>query len=136
MGMVGVCYQPYRKKKMTNNLCIYHNPLSTEVNKSASNTFKMTIYGEVTVATTSNEQSWQPRTRFVPYTLDAFEAEFNKVTRKRKCDFEEMRGELNKFEATVAKDAKKPSELAGMMKMPLSKGKDLAKHARSLAGDM
>ena len=137
MGISGECYQPFRKQKSKTNLKIYHNPLSDEANKTASNMFKMNLFGEVTITTTSNEQSFMPRTRFISYTLDEFNEEFKKATRKRKTESctQQAQMELEAFEKSVSKDAKPPQEIAKTMKMPEASGKKIAKFAKTTMAD-
>lgn len=142
VGMVGDCVQPFRKSKALSktNLNIYHNPLDQTPNTYASSLFKMKLFGDVTLACTSKEASAFPRTRFIPYTLAEFEAEFVKKKRKRDDDGAEnygevkkkMQEELGKFEETMTAGAKTPHEIGRVMNMPAASGKKMATYARSV----
>ena len=110
-------FHSMRKKGQKNNerdLAVwYYNVRELPHNPTASNLFKMQLYGDVLLVQQSRENSFIPRERFVSYTKAQYDDHFLKK-RKRTADTaslapeqyaslkESMQQELNQYESTLA----------------------------------
>ena len=143
-------FQCYRKGKCKDkDLCVFYYPDRNgfELNKLASNLFKMQIYGEVLLLQSSKEMSFMPRCRYISYTTADFEDNFLSRKRKRPATEQmsmnqdqykeikaEMQASLADFEAQASASAQPPSADVKVAKMPPPDGRQLAKVARSQKG--
>lgn len=117
-------FHSMRKKgcKLTDrSLCVFYYPSKgLPPNPTASNAFKMQLYGDVLLVNQSNEASAIPRDRYVPFTKAAYDDLFHKKRKRNEQSSlapdqyaqmkDTMQQAFNSFEATVATDAAKPRE--------------------------
>jgi len=138
-------FQSYHKgKSKDKDLCVFYYPdrNGCELNKLASSLFKMQIYGDALLLTSSKECSFMPRSRYVSYTACDFEDSFLKK-RKRAThesvpieshDYSKMKAEMQAsfacFEAQSSSSALPPSEDVKVAKVPAPDGRQIAKLAR------
>jgi hypothetical protein len=92
-------------------------------NPTATNLFKMQLYGDVLMVQQSREQSFIPRERYVSFTKQCYDEHFAKKRRRSQSDTpsltptayaelkQTMQNSLNEFEHNVSKDAVKPREV-------------------------
>lgn len=107
-------------------------------NPTASNLFKMQLYGDVLLVQQSREASFLPRERFVSYTKNLYDEQFTKKRRRNiaeppsmtreayDCLKQQMQATLNSFEANAASQAVAPRELSRAQSMAPIDGRKLA----------
>ncbi len=115
----------------------YHNDKTLPANPTASNLFKMQLYGDAILVYQSREASFKPRARYVDFTLAAYDEHFVVKKRKRAPDPQamdpeaydklksEMQEKLDDFEQKVSKKAKPPKQMSNV-KEAVSSGVTLA----------
>ncbi len=114
-------------------------------NQTASNLFKMQIYGDALLVQRTNEASFMPRDRYLHFTRQAFDDTFARkqkhvaqnqppaLTLEEYSDLKtEMRTSLEEFERAVSSSAKAPQDLAQAATMPPPTGSELKEIARLL----
>lgn len=135
---IGV-FQSLRKcKSKEREISVYYRPDPTlKYNTTASQIFKMQLFGAVLIVQKVKELSNKPRERYLDFQKSDFEAIF--VTRKRKKSVEpvaiskeeyckmadEMQTQASTFEAKMMADVETPSAVARAAVMPPSTGKEL-----------
>lgn len=131
-------FQIVRKKaNKDRDTTIFYWPFKNglPLNTTASNAFKMQIYGDALVVHQSKEACFLPRERYVSYSLANFHELFNKGKRKEVSTLSpeeytqtkaEMTSELQLLEATASANASLPSELAMAAVLPPPSGAELA----------
>lgn len=119
----------------------YYNTRELPHNPTASNLFKMQLYGDVLLVQQTREQSFIPRERFVSFTKQQFDEQFCK--KRKRADMqcmtgaqyedvkEKMQAALNAYEQAAAVSAAPPSELAKSVAPVSTDGKSLAKQVRA-----
>ena len=137
-------FHSMRKKGQTADLSVWYYPAKDlPHNPTASNLFKMQLYGDVLLVMQSRESSFLPRERYVSFTKGQFDEQFNK-RRKRHSDMQcmaptvyaevkaVMQEQLNDYERQAAQTAVAPADIARVLK-PETKavGKALADGARA-----
>jgi len=107
-------------------------------NQTASNLFKMQLYGDVLLVQQSREASFMPRDRFVSLNRAQFDEQFTKKRRKSSTDApslsteaydtlkEQMQATLNSFEEKASAQAVAPRELSRVVSMAPTGGQKLA----------
>ena len=133
-------FQTVRKKgSKDRDLTVFYWPFKNGLpfNQTASNMFKMQIYGDVLLVQQTREPCFLPRDRYVNYTLLAFNEQFAHKTRRKDAtptftteDYAvtkaQMASELQQVEALAASSAALPGELAKASVLPPASGKELA----------
>jgi hypothetical protein len=121
-------------------LAVYYWPFKNglPLNATASNLFKMQIYGDVLITKQTKEPSHLPRERFVNYSIADYFGQFTAPKRAKKVDQQaisaaaytalkqEMQGDLNAVEHASSSLATKPGELAKASTLPVPSGRELA----------
>ena len=123
----------------------YYNVKELPHNATASNLFKMQLYGDVLLVQQSREQSFKPRERYVSFNKVQFDEQFNKK-RKRASDTlslapaayaelkQTMQSQLDQYEQAVARDAVPASTGRAQTVEPPSSGRALAAEVKARAG--
>ena len=141
------CFHSMRKKGQKGpdrDLTVwYYGVKELPHNPTASNLFKMQLYGDVLLVQQSRESSFMTRERYVNFTKSLFDEQFNKK-RKRQADVhsmapsvyaevkEAMQKQLNQFEEHQSQHAVRPNEMSRIQKgVPSVGGKALAVAARA-----
>ena len=129
-------FQTARKKSAKDReLTVFYWPLKNGLpfNQTASNIFKMHIYGDVLLVQHAKETCFMPRERLVNYTMTNFAEQFNSNKRKLKdtaVDYAtakaQMETELRQVEAQASAGASLPCELAKGSVLEHPTGKELA----------
>ena len=134
------CFQTVRKKgAKERDLTVFFWPLKNGLvlNQTASNIFKMQIYGDCVMVQQTKEPCFLPRDRYVNYTLASYNEQFSN-TRKRKepssslttTDYKaaklQMASELQQVEAQASASASLPGEVAKASALERPSGKELA----------
>jgi hypothetical protein len=112
-------------------------------NMTASNIFKLQIYGDVLLVQQTKELSFKPRERYVNFNKQQFDDLFQKKRKKSAEEKgltteefqqvkEQMQSSLNGFEALVSSSVERPQDLARGAKMPRTTGKELKEVAQHL----
>ena len=132
-------FQTMRKKSnKERDLTIFYWPYKNGLmlNETATNLFKMQIYGDVLIVQQSKEPCFIPRERYCSYFQSLFNEQF--TTKKRKDnpttlstdDYEvakaQMASELRQVEALASSEAALPGELAKASNLPPPSGQELA----------
>lgn len=111
-------------------------------NPTASNLFKMQLYGDVLLVQQSREASFLPRERYVSFNKGQFDEQFQKRKRNRTIEppsltpeayadlKASMQDTLNSYEKAAAASAQKPAEVSKAMSMAPMSGKTLAQKVR------
>lgn len=114
-------------------------------NPTASNLFKMQLYGDVLLVQQSREASFLPRERYVSFNKKQFEEQFQKRKRARATDPPslspaayaelkvEMQNNLNAIEQTASASAVRPQEMSKALSLDPTNGKSLAQKVRARA---
>lgn len=133
-------FQTVRKKNKTNashDLTVFYWPFKNGLpfNQTASNMFKMQIYGDVLLVQQSTESCFLPRERYINYPLETFQEQFAKVKRKEAPptltteDYAiakaQMASELQLVEQLASSSASVPGALAKAAVIPPPLGKEL-----------
>jgi len=128
-----------KKAKGDRDLCVwYYATKELPHNPTASNLFKMQLYGDVLLVQQSREQSFMPRERYVGFTKQQFDEQFCKK-RKRvdaqcmtSAQYDEvkqkMQATLNTYEETAAVAA---VPVTKQVRLPPVDGKMLAKKVKA-----
>ena len=107
-------------------------------NPTASNMFKMQLYGDILMIQQSREASFLPRERFVSFTKQNYDEQFAKKRRKTTAEppsltpaaYEElkdqMQASLNSFEQKVAASAEAPQAISKALNSAPMSAKGLA----------
>jgi len=129
-GGLSVFYSMRKKgqKGQDRDLAVwYYNCKDLTHNPTASNHFRMQLYGDVLLMYQSREASFLPRERWISFTKANFDEQFNKK-RKRPADVQSftpaaygevkaaMQSQLNQYEAERAKGAVPPAETSNVQK--------------------
>ena len=137
-------FHSMRKKGNKGNdrdLAVYYYPAKDlPHNTTASNLFKMQLYGDVLLVQQSREQSFMPRERFVSFNKMQFDEQFCKkrmptevqcMTGAQYEDVKEkMQAVLNAYEQDAAATAEAPRAMAHRPPQVHTTGKTLAQSAR------
>ena len=134
-------FQTVRKKvNKDKDLTVFYYPFRNGLpfNSTASNAFKMQIYGDALVVQQSKEQCFMPRERYVSYPLLNFKEQFV-MKHKRKepsqvtlsvDEFDDIKAEmadqLQTFEQMTSSNAALPAELARASNLLPPTGMELA----------
>lgn len=118
-----VSFRSMRRKTCDRDLVVwYYNTKELPYNKSASDMFKMQLYGDVLLVQQSREATFLPRDRYVSFTFKQYQEHFQRK-RKRVVDCQsltaaayietkrQMQDALNGFEAKAAEAAVRPAEM-------------------------
>lgn len=137
-------FQVMRKKssKETADLTVFYWPEKNglPLNTTATQLFKMQIYGDVLLLRQTKESSFLPRERFVNFTLVDY-TEQCATKRKRTVvstrdalttgEFEELKAQMKEqlasVEHAVSSSAEKPEDMARAAVLPDPSGRELAK---------
>lgn len=132
-------FQTVRKKaNKDRDLTVFYWPSQNGLpfNQTASNMFKMQIYGDVVIVQQTKEPCFMPRERYVNYYLTTFNEQLVSRKRKEPCTTltqdnyqdlsREMQGELQALEARSSSSSLSPSELAKGSVCPPPSGPELA----------
>lgn len=131
-------FQTVRKKgNKDRELCVFYYPFKNGLafHTTASNLFKMQIYGDVLMVQQSKEPCFLPRERYVNYFLTMFEDEFCKKRKEPTTTLTtedyatakaQMASELQAVEGLASSSASLPSELAKAAVLPAPTGAELA----------
>ena len=123
------------------DLAVYYYPAKDlPHNTTASNLFKMQLYGDVLMVQQSREQSFMPRERFVSFDKMQFDEQFCKKRKRAEVQCmtgaqyedvkEKMQAVLNAYEQSAAASAEAPKSIAHRALNPHTTGKILAQAAR------
>ncbi len=139
-------FHSMRKKGSTRgtdrDLCVwYYANKSLPHNPTASNLFKMQLYGDILLVQQSREASFIPRDRFVSFNKAQFDDQFAKRKRVKPdppslspSAYEslktEMQASLNAIEHKAAEAASAPRESSKAMTLAPTDGKTLAASVR------
>jgi len=140
-------FQTVRKKGTKDrDLTVFYWPFKNGLpfNQTASNIFKMQIYGDALLVQQTKEPCALPRERYINYFNATFQEQFaNKAKRKEgnptltTDDYAiakaQMASELQQVEALASSSASVPGELAKAAVLPPPSGKELAKLVRAQA---
>lgn len=112
-------------------------------NPTASNLFKMQLYGDILLVQQSREASFLPRDRYVSFNKQLFDEQFHKKRRKTAAEppsltpdayadlKDEMQKTLNQFEQRVSASAVAPKEMSKAVTLAPTSGKSLADKVRA-----
>jgi hypothetical protein len=130
-------FQTVRKKAVKDReLTVFYWPHKNGLafNQTASNTFKMQIYGDVLLVQNAKEVCFMPRERLVDYSIESYNEQFSTNKRRHKdtaMDYpaakELMEKELRQVEAQASAGASLPSDLAKAAVLEPPSGQELAK---------
>jgi hypothetical protein len=133
-----------RKSSKDRDLTVFYWPFKNGLpfNQTASNIFKVEIYGDVLLVQQTKEPCFLPRERYINYFNATFQEQFaNKTKRKDNAptlsidDYgtakAQMTSELQVVEALSSASASVPGELAMAAVLPPPSGKELAKLMQS-----
>ena len=138
-------FQTVRKKANKDkdrDLTVFYWPFKNGLpfNQTASNIFKMQIYGDVLIINQTKEPCFLPRERYVNYFHTTFEEQFLNKSAKRKADpdkclsnsdYENVKAEMESTfayaEGLASSSASMPADLAKASVMQPPTGKELAK---------
>ncbi len=111
-------------------------------NTTASNLFKMQLFGDILLVQQSREASFMPRERYISFNKAQFEEQFYKKKRRGPSDppsltpsayndlKQQMQATLNSYEEKVSADAAPPRETSKAMSVAPTDGRLLAKAVR------
>ncbi len=132
-------FQTVRKKGTKDrDLTVFYWPFKNGLtfNQTASNIFKMQIYGDVLLVQQTKEPCFLPRERYINYFATTFQEQFGKAKRKDSTPTftpdeygiakAQMASELQQVEALASSYASEPGELAKASVLPPPSGKELA----------
>lgn len=134
-----------RKGNKDRDVSVHYWPFKNGLlfNQTASNMFKMQIYGDVVITQQTREPSLFARDRFVDYTLELFNETSGSQKRKREppalqnTEYSELKSEmqadLDAVEQRVSSAAETPLTLAKASVLPSASGKELARLAKAQA---
>ena len=130
-------FQTVRKKAVKDReLTVFYWPHKNGLafNQTASNMFKMQIYGDVLLVQNAKEACFMPRERLIDYSIESYNEQFSTNKRRHKdtaMDYpaakELMEKELRQVEAQASAGASLPSDLAKAAVLEPPTGKELAK---------
>ena len=134
-------FQTVRKKNKTNashDLTVFYWPFKNGLpfNQTASNMFKMQIYGDVLLVQPSTESCFLPRERYINYPLETFQEQFANKNKRKEApptltteDYAiakaQMASELQLVEQLASSSASEPGVLAKAAVIPPPLGKEL-----------
>ena len=143
--MLGPMHEPQSfqslRKKNERDLVVFYWPFKNGLpfNQTASNIFKMQIYGDVLLVQQAREPCFLPRERYINYNLTTYTEQFvNKRARRveptpvaiESGEYgvlkDEMQAALNAVEQSVSADAERPADLAMAAVLPPAIGRQLA----------
>ena len=136
-------FHSMRKKGSSKNtdrdLTVWYYPTrDLPHNPTASNLFKMQLYGDILLVQQSREACFLPRERFVSFNKTQFEEQFTKKKRKAAADppslsreaydtlKEQMQATLNSYEQKMSSKALDPKEVSHTQTMVPTSGHKLA----------
>lgn len=133
-------FQVMRKKGAKDrDLSVFFWPYQNGLpfNETASNAFKMQIYGDVVITQQAKEPCFLPRERYINYFLSQFQEQFAAKPRKREHtptltteDYAlakaQMASELQSVEQLASATASAPGDLAKAAVLPPPSGSELA----------
>lgn len=137
-------FKTMRRKAMKDrDLSVFYWPYRNGLpfNQTASNLFKMQIWGDAVVAQQTREPCCFNRERYVNYFFDNFVQQFTAANQKKRKEMgstgistdayeslkREMQEDLSQVEAAASASACPPSELAKASVLPPPSGKELAR---------
>lgn len=132
-------FQTVRKKgSKDRDLTVFYWPFKNGLpfNQTASNAFKMQIYGDALVVQQTKEPCFLPRERFVNYDLLTFNEQFGQKRKGKETATlstdeyalakAQMSSELQSLEALASSSASLPADLAKAAVLPPPTGAELA----------
>ena len=125
-------------KNTDRDLSVWYYPVKDlPHNATASNLFKMQLYGDVLLVQQSREHSFMPRERFINFTKAHFDEQFSKkrkrpdaqcMTMLNYADAKvQMQEQLNQYEAKASEHAVPPMQMAKTQTTAPTGGQQLAK---------
>ena len=151
-NLQGPCHEPQsfqtvRKKGVKDrDLTVFYWPFKNGLpfNQTATNIFKMQIYGDVLLIQQTKEPCFLPRERYVNYFHTSFQEQFANKSHKRKEPLppsltsegyalvkDQMASELSQVETLASSSASAPGELAKAAVLPPPSGAELAELLRA-----
>lgn len=140
-----LCFHSVRKgskNASARDLCVFYYPAKDlPPNPTASNLFKMQLYGDVLLVQQSREASFLPRERYISYLKTNFEEQF--VKKRKKPDPQSMSLEsygeakaamqdaLNAVEAAVTASAVPPAQMSTAQRVAPKSGATLAEKVKA-----
>lgn len=141
--MVLSTFHSMRKKGTNKNtdrdLTVWYYPTRDLThNPTASNLFKMQLYGDILLVQQSREACFLPRERFVSFNKAQFEEQFTKKRRKATAEppslsreaydtlKEQMQATLNSYEQRMSSTAVDPKTMSNTQTMVQTSGRKLA----------
>jgi hypothetical protein len=138
------CFHSVRKgnkNASARDLCVFHYPdKDLPHNPTASNLFKMQLYGDVLLVQQSREASFMPRERYVSYTKATYEEQFVKKRKKPEPQSMSvdgygeakaaMQNALNAVEQAVTKAAVPPKQMSTAQSLGPKSGATLAEKVK------
>ena len=142
------CFYSTRKKTVKGSdkeLCVWfhNNPDKVNPNSTATNLFKMSLFGNVVIVQVSREACFRPRERYISYTKAEYEEYFTK--RRKKVEphslsgvqydklKKEMQHDLNKYESRAAEQALPPQQMTTQTSVRKTDGRSLAASVKARA---
>lgn len=133
-------FQTVRKKgNKERDLTVFYWPFKNglQFNQTASNLFKMQIYGDVLLVQQSKEPCFLPRERYVNYFQTMFLEQFSAKNKRKDISMTlstdefavakaQMASELQAVEALASSSSSVPSDLAHAANLPPPSGSELA----------
>ena len=129
------------KNASARDLCVFHYPdKDLPHNPTASNLFKMQLYGDVLLVQQSREASFMPRERYINYTKATYEEQFVKKRKKPEPQSMSLDGygeakaamqdALNAVEQAVTKAAVPPKQMSTAQSLGPKSGATLAEKVK------
>ena len=142
------CFYSTRKKSVKGvdkELCVWYgaDPEKKSLNTTASNLFKMSLYGHVLIVQVSREASFRPRERYISYTKAEYDEYFSK--RRKKAETQslssaqysklkaQMQDDLNHYESTASQTAVPPQQMSTQTTARKTDGRSLAAKVKARA---
>tara|TARA_B100000212_G_scaffold313296_2_gene266111 strand:- start:54 stop:1082 length:1029 start_codon:yes stop_codon:yes gene_type:complete len=138
-------FQVVRKKaNKDRDITVFYWPFKNglQFNNTASNAFKMQIYGDALVVQQTKEPCFLPRERFVNYYVASFHEQFSHKTKRKDAQLTlstdeyalakaEMSSQLEYLESVASANASSPADLAKAAVLPPPSGKELSSLLRA-----
>ena len=129
--------RPKQLKDLTLLIKYWSEANGLPYNSTASNLFKIKIYGDAILVYQTKELSCKPRDRFVDFTKKEYDEIYNRKRKRGCCESlvmsvdeykatkQDMQSSLHDFEAQASSLVERPQDLAKAAVMPLVSGKEL-----------
>ena len=127
-----------RKSSKDRDLTIFYWPFKNGLpfNQTASNIFKMQIYGDILMVQQTREPSFLARERYINYWISHYHEQYLRQSKKRDlstftaAEYAEMKSEMEsnfqQVEQLASSSASLPGDLAKAANIPAPSGKELA----------